>query len=173
MLELWNNKGELPVWCPILAIFRKLPRESQRCCSNGEKLLICWKEITLPQRQQTWKMNNMKHENYTETSVSRWNRHQQPKCISQCNDHKTGSDLHDLHDSQYHISMSSKKWWPIPAWSMNSALVNGHLLQKCCWKDHQLALLLTNSLTVSFANVWNKTTKSWKEISTYCYHWDY
>lgn len=56
---------------------------------------------------------------------------QQPKFISRCNEHMGGVDLTDLQVSRYHISIRSKKWgWPIFAWSINSALVNGHLFYR-------------------------------------------
>lgn len=42
-----------------------------------------------------------------------------------------GVDLHDLQVSRYHISIRSKKWWwPILAWSLNSALVNRHFFYR-------------------------------------------
>ena len=42
-----------------------------------------------------------------------------------------GVDLHDQQVSRYHISIRSKKWWwPIFAWSLNSALVNSHFFYR-------------------------------------------
>ncbi|XP_056871401.1 piggyBac transposable element-derived protein 3-like [Takifugu flavidus] len=112
--------------------FMKLPRGTSEVLCQGEKLLVRWKDNNI-----VTVATNME-EKYTETSVKRWNRHrrafdnvQQPKCISRYNEHMGGVDLHDLQVSRYHIAIRSKKWWwPIFAWSINSALVNGHLFYR-------------------------------------------
>jgi hypothetical protein len=55
----------------------------------------------------------------------------QPKCINRYNERICGDELHNLQVSRYLISIRTKKWWwPIFAWSLNSALVNSHLFYR-------------------------------------------
>uniref|UniRef100_A0A667X9S4 PiggyBac transposable element-derived protein domain-containing protein n=1 Tax=Myripristis murdjan TaxID=586833 RepID=A0A667X9S4_9TELE len=125
-----NRLSDVP-FTPVNA-FMKFPRGTSEVLCQGEKLLVRWKDNNI-----VTVATNME-EKYTETSVKRWNRHrrafdnvQQPKCISQYNEHMGGVDLHDLQVSRYYISVRSKKWWwPIFAWSLNSALVNAHLFYR-------------------------------------------
>eukprot|EP00066_Takifugu_rubripes_P027785 XP_011617051.1 PREDICTED: piggyBac transposable element-derived protein 3-like [Takifugu rubripes] len=116
-----NRLFDVP-FTPLNA-FMKLPRGTSEVLCQGEKLLVRWKDNNI-----VTVATNM-DEKYTESSVKRWNRHrsafdnvQQPKCISRYNEHMGGVDLHDLQVSRYHIS--------IFAWSINSALVNGHLFYR-------------------------------------------
>lgn len=125
-----NHLFDVP-FTPLNA-FMKLPRGTSEVLCQGEKLLVRWKD------NNTVTVATNMDEKYTETSVKRWNRHrrgfdnvQQPKCISRYNEHMGGVDLHDQQVSQYNMSIRSKTWWqPIFAWSINSALVNGHLFYR-------------------------------------------
>ncbi|XP_055780177.1 piggyBac transposable element-derived protein 3-like [Salvelinus fontinalis] len=112
--------------------FMKLPRGTSEVLTQGDKLLVRWKDNNI-----VTVATNME-EKYSETSVKRCNKERrafdkvpQPKCINQYNEHMGGVDLHDLQVSRYHISIRSKKWWwPIFAWSLNSALVNSHFFYR-------------------------------------------
>ncbi|XP_061089026.1 CD109 antigen-like [Conger conger] len=112
--------------------FMKLPRGTAEVLTQGEKLLVWWKDNNI-----VTVATNVE-EKYSEVTVKRWNKErrafdkvQQPKCITKYNEHMGGVDLHDLQVSRYHISIRSKKWWwPIFAWSLNSALVNSHLFYR-------------------------------------------
>ncbi len=164
-----NRLFDIP-FTPLNA-FMKLPRGTSEVLCQGEKLLVRWKDNNI-----VTVATNM-DEKYTETSVKRWNRHrrgfdnvQQPKCISRYNEHMGGVDLHDQQVSRYHISIRSKKCFAhlcmvYQQWSCKWP----SLLQRCYWRDHRPAHLLTDSLTVSSAKVWNETTEPRKEISTECY----
>uniref|UniRef100_A0A8C6THS4 PiggyBac transposable element-derived protein domain-containing protein n=1 Tax=Neogobius melanostomus TaxID=47308 RepID=A0A8C6THS4_9GOBI len=106
--------------------FMRLPRGSSEVLTQGEKLLVRWKDNNI-----VTMATNME-KNYSETVVKRWNKErrafdqvQQPQCIKLYNEHMGGVDLHDQQASRYSITIRSKKWWwPIFAWSLNSALVN-------------------------------------------------
>uniref|UniRef100_A0A8D0A249 PiggyBac transposable element-derived protein domain-containing protein n=1 Tax=Sander lucioperca TaxID=283035 RepID=A0A8D0A249_SANLU len=106
--------------------FNKLPRGATQVLTEGEKLLVRWKDNNV-----VTMATNME-KSYTESVVKRWikERHafdqvRQPQCIKQYNEHMGGVDLHDQQASRYSITIRSKKWWwPIFAWSLNSALVN-------------------------------------------------
>uniref|UniRef100_A0A674BM32 PiggyBac transposable element-derived protein domain-containing protein n=1 Tax=Salmo trutta TaxID=8032 RepID=A0A674BM32_SALTR len=72
--------------------FMKLPRGTSEVLTQGDKLLVRWKDNNIV----TVITNQLKH--------------------------MGGVDLHDLQVSRYHISIRSKKWWwPIFAWSLNMA----------------------------------------------------
>lgn len=168
--ELWNDEEKLSVWCPIQAT------DGLHEVTPGNlwpKERGCWsvgKTITLSQWQQTWRRNS-------EISIKRWNKERhvfdkvpQPKCINRYNEHMSGVDLHDLQVSRYHMSIRSKKWWwPIFAWSLNSALVNSHFFYRDLMGGTIDLLSFSRvSGTVSYAKVWHKTTEPRKEISTGC-----
>ncbi|KAM4616813.1 arrestin domain-containing protein 3-like [Polymixia lowei] len=104
--------------------FMKLPRGTSEVLTQGEKILVRWKDNNI-----VTVATNME-EKYSETYVKRWNKERcafdkvpQPKCINRYNEHMDGVDLHDQQVSRYQISIRSKKWWwPIFAWSLNSAV---------------------------------------------------
>ncbi|KAG9283213.1 piggyBac transposable element-derived protein 3-like [Astyanax mexicanus] len=94
--------------------FNKLPRGTTQVLTEGEKLLVCWKDNNVV----TMATNIERHA---------YDQVRQPQCIKQYNEHMGGVDLHDQQASRYSITIRSKKWWwPIFAWSLNSALVNSH-----------------------------------------------
>ncbi|KAM3849818.1 piggyBac transposable element-derived protein 3-like [Diretmus argenteus] len=112
--------------------FMKLSRGTIEVLCQGEKLMVRWKDNNI-----VTVASNM-DEKYSEATINRWNRQRhaiekvkQPTCISRYNKHIGGVDLHDQQVSRYSISIRSKKWWwPIFAWTLNSALVNAHLFYR-------------------------------------------
>uniref|UniRef100_A0A3Q3MCB3 PiggyBac transposable element-derived protein domain-containing protein n=1 Tax=Labrus bergylta TaxID=56723 RepID=A0A3Q3MCB3_9LABR len=87
--------------------FKKLPRGTSEVLTQGEKMLVRWKDNNV-----VTVATNME-EKCSETS------------------HMGGVDLHDLQVSRFHVSIRSKKWWwPFFLWSLNSALVNSHLFYR-------------------------------------------
>ena len=76
--------------------FMKLPRGASEVLTQGDKLLVCWKDNSIV----TVAINM--EEKYSETSVKRWNKARcafdkvpQPKCIKLYNEHMGGVDLHN------------------------------------------------------------------------------
>lgn len=112
--------------------FMKLPRGTSEILTQGEKLLVRWKDNNV-----VTVSTNME-KNYSDNMVKRWNKEKrafdyikQPNCISRYNEHMGGVDLHNLQVSRYQITIRSKKWWwPIFAWTLNSALVNSHVFYR-------------------------------------------
>ena len=103
-------------------------RRTSRSCP-GEPLKYSAKE------RSCWSVGRTTALSQWRATINRWNwercaivKVKQPTCISIYNQHMGGVDLHDQQIARYHISIRSKKWWwPIFAWSLNSALVNSHI----------------------------------------------
>lgn len=112
--------------------FLKLPQGTSEGLTQEDKLLVRWEDNNI-----VTVATNMEQK-YSETYVKRWNKERrafdkvpQPKCINRYNEHIGDVDLHHLQVSRYHISIRSKKWWwPIFAWSLNSALANSHFFYR-------------------------------------------
>uniref|UniRef100_A0A3B4VB30 PiggyBac transposable element-derived protein domain-containing protein n=1 Tax=Seriola dumerili TaxID=41447 RepID=A0A3B4VB30_SERDU len=109
--------------------FEKMPRGSTEVLTEGEKLLVRWKDNSVV----TMATNAVGR--YSEGQASRWSKEKkafvkvpQPLCFLTYNQNMGGVDLHDLHVSRYRSAIRSKKWWwPILAWSLHSAVVNSWL----------------------------------------------
>ncbi|RXN29869.1 piggyBac transposable element-derived 3-like protein [Labeo rohita] len=112
--------------------FQKLQRGSTEVLSEGEKLLVRWRDNSV-----VTVASNVE-DVYSEVPVKRWNKErkaydylQQPHIIHSYNQQMGGVDLHDLQVSRYHSTIRSKKWWwPIYAWTLHSAVVNSWLFHR-------------------------------------------
>lgn len=112
--------------------FQKLQRGFTEVLSEGEKLLVRWRDNSV-----VTVASNVEHV-YTELPVRRWNKErkaydylQQPQIIHSYNQRMGGVDLHDLQVSRCHSTIRSKKWWwPIYAWTLHSAVVNSWLFHR-------------------------------------------
>lgn len=115
-----------------MAEFQKLQRGSTEVLSEGEKLLVRWRDNSV-----VTVASNVE-DVYSEVPVKRWNKErkaynylQQPQIIHSYNQQMGGVDLHDLQVSRYHSTIRSKKWWwPIYAWTLHSAVVNSWLFHR-------------------------------------------
>uniref|UniRef100_A0A3Q3GCJ7 PiggyBac transposable element-derived protein domain-containing protein n=1 Tax=Labrus bergylta TaxID=56723 RepID=A0A3Q3GCJ7_9LABR len=63
--------------------FKKLPRGTSEVLTQGEKMLVRWKDNNVVTNKE----------------------------INKYNEHMGGVDLHDLQVSRFHVSIRSKKWW--------------------------------------------------------------
>uniref|UniRef100_A0A672T0W2 PiggyBac transposable element-derived protein domain-containing protein n=1 Tax=Sinocyclocheilus grahami TaxID=75366 RepID=A0A672T0W2_SINGR len=112
--------------------FQKLPWVSTEFLSEGEKLLVRWRDNSV-----VTVASNVENV-YSEAPVKRWNKEgkaydylQQPQIIRSYKQQMGGVDLHDLQVSRYHSTIRSKKWWwPIYAWTLHSAVVNSWLFHR-------------------------------------------
>ncbi|KAI7810638.1 putative piggyBac transposable element-derived protein 3-like [Triplophysa rosa] len=104
--------------------FQKLQRGFTEVLSEGEKLLVRWRDNSVVTIASN--VENV----YTELPVRRWNKErkaydylQQPQIIHSYNQRMGGVDLHDLQVSHYHSTIRSKKWWwPIYAWTLHNVM---------------------------------------------------
>lgn len=136
-----EDMGALERWGKITCLMSHSSHRRTSWSYPGEPLRFwpketsCWsvrKTITLSQWQQTWRRNTVRplSRDGTRSDVP-FDKVPQPKCINRYNKHIGGVEFHNLQVSRYHISIRSKKWWwPIFAWSLNSALVNSHLFYR-------------------------------------------